>query len=539
MLPPGIPEYTLGWAVLNWGSRVLAQPDDNPTSIAGERWRYSPEQAKNILWMYAVNPVTGRYIYKSSVLERGKKWGKSPFLAAILCTEFLGPVELAGWTFKEDPETGLRKPVWHRVDDERGQPIGIIRNQSWVQIAAVSVEQTANTMDCVRGMLTKGSAYEEYPGLDVGIERCSWNGSKLERIAASAFSREGNRPDFVGIDETHLWVPSRSGPDNFRAIQRNLAPRRKRWMAATNAPVRGQGSVAEIHHDAYDDMISGRTEIDNSILMDTRQVSLSDIYDKEKAYPALEFVYGDAYTTGRLDIDSIWEEIMSPMSEEAEMRRFYFNQMNKGESTWLKLSDWDGCHDPRIHLKNSDPVALGFRVTPRQSANIVACRLTDMALFDLSRGSWERHESFPKDWEVPMSEVDIRMRKIIDSLDVKHVCADPQYCDDIVSRWVSSYPRKKIEGMWSNQNQTKFSRAVEQFEAAVQDGRIKWKDGVINRHVQNCHIEEVSNGHIIRKETPKSENYITAAQAAVLAAEAARLAIADGALKKNKVWTFS
>jgi hypothetical protein len=67
----GIPEKTLGWEVLEWGSANLANPDgDN----MGDMWFYSPEQARFILWWYAVDD-NGKFAYRRSLLMRPKGWG--------------------------------------------------------------------------------------------------------------------------------------------------------------------------------------------------------------------------------------------------------------------------------------------------------------------------------------------------------------------------------------------------------------------------------------------------------------------------------
>jgi len=75
------------------------------------------------------------------------------------------------------------------------------------------------------------------------------------------------------------------------------------------------------------------------------------------------------------------------------------------------------------------------------------------------------------------------------------------------------------------------SKMVDQFEQAVYAGRLH-HSGEFNltRHVMNAHTEEVTAGYVLRKDRPYSERFITAAQAALLAYEAAQIAIENGAL---------
>ena len=67
----GHPTYTIGWDVLKWISTNLIQPDgDN----AGEPFVLTAEQARFVLWLYAVDE-TGRFLHRRAVLQRPKGWG--------------------------------------------------------------------------------------------------------------------------------------------------------------------------------------------------------------------------------------------------------------------------------------------------------------------------------------------------------------------------------------------------------------------------------------------------------------------------------
>lgn len=63
-----LPKHTLGWAVLAWTAQWLQHEDGRP-------WRFTSEQARFILWWYAVDE-RGRFVYRDGVLQRLKGWGK-------------------------------------------------------------------------------------------------------------------------------------------------------------------------------------------------------------------------------------------------------------------------------------------------------------------------------------------------------------------------------------------------------------------------------------------------------------------------------
>lgn len=510
MLPKGLPKHSLGWGILDWCSTYLAQPDD---SDMGDAWIFSDEQAMFIVWFYAVDH-TGRFIYRKAVLERPKGWGKSPLLAAIACAEFLGPTNFAGW-------------------DAQGNPVGKPQPSPWVQIAAINDSQAENTYALCRQMLLQGDI-QYTSGLEVLLSRSTApGGRKLEKVTASPRGREGNRSTFVVMDETHLWVPAEKGPELFEALDRNLVKKDRRWVATTNAHMPGEESVAEIIWDEYQLQLEGKT-MGEDLLFDSREVFLKNIYDPDYALPALRYVYGDSAIEngGWVNLDTIWKAINAPSTREHVARRFYFNQHYQGESAWLDQDAWDKCFDETLKLKKKDKIALGFKANVRNgAAAIVACRLIDGALFNLSNKDWEKPENSSNDWEVDVTSVDDKIRWILEKYDVYKVVADAVQWQDYIGRWYADYP-DEIEEFWTS-NKTKMARCVEQFETAVETGRIRWCDRQISRHVMNCHMEEVPNGYVIRKATKNSTKYISAAQASVLAFEAAVLAIEEGALKET------
>lgn len=513
-LPAGIPERTLGWGVLNWCSRWLAQPDGEDK---GERWVFSDEQAMFLLWFYAVDEY-GYFLYRRAVLERPKGWGKSPLLAAICCCELLGPVKFSHF-------------------DETGQAMGRSYPSAFVQIAAISEDQTDNTMSLVGEMLTDGGAASHY-NLDIGLSRVLAPGKrKLSRVTASPRSREGNRPTFVVMDETHLWLPVENGPELANVLRRNLAKTRGRSIETTNAPVPGQGSVAEMSHDYYEEILAG-TSFDSMLLFDSREVVVEDIYIEEMAKPALQQVYGDAADpeTGWIDLDRIWAEINDPATKEYDARRYYFNQRVQEEAQWIKDHQWLKA-TRETSLKKKDLFTLGFSgVTRNGAAAIVACRLRDGFLQLV--GLWEKPGNLAQNvvWELPVRTVDARMRKWLNKPSFRYLCANPWTMQDVVGRWSVDFTddgdKTQVEEFWMNQH-LKQAKAVDQFEQALLAGRII-HDGDFNltRHIRNTFVEEVTHGYILRKDRDHSSKYIAAAQASVLAFEAAQIAIANGALEE-------
>lgn len=177
--PGGFPprDRTLGWPILQWQLEYLLQPDGPD---AGTAWNLTPEQLRFFLWWYAINDA-GKFLYRRAVLRRMKGWGKDPLAAALAATEFCGPCRFGGW-------------------DASGMPVAIPYPAPWVQVAAVSVDQTRNTMTLFPGMFSQ-TCIDEY-GIDLGKTIIySKGGGRIEAVTSSPRALEGGRPSYVIANE--------------------------------------------------------------------------------------------------------------------------------------------------------------------------------------------------------------------------------------------------------------------------------------------------------------------------------------------------
>ena len=105
------------------------------------------EQAWIVLRWYAVDGDTGEFLHRRGAMEMAKGWGKSPLAGAIALAEFAGPVVFDRW--------------------ENGRPISKPWHNPWVQIAAVSEDQTDNTYHALYEMLV---ANDHRAARELGID---------------------------------------------------------------------------------------------------------------------------------------------------------------------------------------------------------------------------------------------------------------------------------------------------------------------------------------------------------------------------------
>lgn len=509
-LPEGLPERTLGWAILDWATENLIQPDRQGW-INRDPWVFQPDQAKFVLWWYAVDE-NGEWIYRRAYRERAKGVGKTPMAAAIACAEFLGPVLFDHF----DPSVP-------------GGCVGKVNMDAQIQLAAVAVDQCKQTFVLIMKMLDQCS---EKFGLEIGkaqIQMTRRGDTRVvEMVTNSSRVREGARPTFAIFDETHHWLPADGGPDFAETVTRNLQKFDARSIELTNAPCPGQGSVAELTHQ-YWKMICDGEALDDGLLFDTVFIQVEDIYDREQAIPALREMYK---FSPWIKIEGVFRLICDPRTREVNARRFYFNEMVDPRGMWIDDKTWNSVRDTNLKLKKRDIISLGFKAK-RHYCAIVATRLTDQAVFLLKL--WERPLGAGRDWEVPYLKIDDKVRNILDSYNVYSVVASPETFRDIIGRWAVDYEDTvQVEELWTSRNVQKNCDNVEQFETAVETRRMRHDgDSDLARHISNCFVDEVAQGVLIRPEKPGSDKYIVAAEAAVLSMYAALTAIEDGALKEG------
>lgn len=517
--PEGYPPWsrTLADQILQWQLTYLRQPD-GPN--AGDPWRLTREQLRFVCWWYAVDDH-GRFVYRRGVFRRMKGHGKDPLAAALAATEFCGPCRWGGW-------------------DANGNPVAVPHPAPWVQVAAVSQDQTRNTMTLFPGMFSD-AAMDEY-GIDLGKTIIySRDGGRIEAVTSSPRALEGGRPSMVVANETHHWLPGNEGVEMSRAIARNLAKSRDgaaRALAITNAHEPGEGSVAEQDWEAWQAIQCGQSRATGYLYDSLEAPAGTALADRDSLRAGLIAARGDS---DWLDVDRLIEEIYDPATPPSMARRFYLNQIVASEDAWLAPHEWNACvvDSP---LMPGDQVTLGFDGSVRDdSTALVACRVSDGHVVLL--GCWEKPDGAAANgWQVDREAVDAAVFHAFDYFTVVGMYADPAFWQDALDRWSHEFAERVLVRAtqtrplewWTNRTRP-MVEALARFQDAVVEQRLS-HDGnpVLTRHALNARRRVGRVGLTIAKENPHSNRKIDAVMAAVLAYEARADAIAGGVTASRK-----
>ena len=505
------PDISLGWHVAAWAAKWLQHEDSRP-------WKFTREQFRFVLHWYAIGPDF-RFTYRDGVLQRLKGWGKDPLGAVLCAVEFVGPCRPTGELADAATATALGIP--------EGQPIGRPHPQAWVQTAAVSKEQTRNTMTLFPAYFTK-AALTEF-GIDLGKEiiYAHRGAQQIQAVTSSPRTLEGARSTFVLRNETHHWLSTNEGHEMDAVIDRNLSKASDgsaRALSITNAYEPGEESVAQIAREAYEDIVAGKS-VDVGILYDSLEAPPEATLDAETLPATLDAIRGDAVW---LDIPRIIQAIMDKRNPASRSRRFWLNQIVVTEDAWCTPQEWDALADRETRPAEGDLIALGFdgSLTDDHSA-LIACRVGDGFTFTL--GVWDPAKT---NNEAPRDAIDRAVHAAFEYFDVVAFYSDLHPWESYVDRWahelgtdlcVAASPRHRIAWDMRSRQKEFTIEGSERTNNEIAEGAFRHDgDARVRQHVHNARRRPNAWGVSFGKEHRESARKVDALAALILARMARR-----------------
>lgn len=431
---------SLGWAMLEWYERFLTIPSGPDY---GKPLRLTDRQARKIVHWYRIDPVSGRFVHRREADREAKGTGKSPIAAAKAAGELAGPVLFDGW-------------------DAAGEPVGCPWPTPWVQVAAVSEDQTENTYAALFAMLTSGDTPDEL-GLDVGLTRIFLKDrpGRIEPVTSAAGSREGQPVTYAVLDETHLWLPRSGGKKLAATIRRNVAKTGGRTSETTNAFLAGEESVAEATHAAHLKGERGLLYFASEAPGPGTVEWLRDVADSELRR-ALEVPYED---TPWVDLDRLVQEIRDPATDPVDALRFYCNRIVTGVQQAVSPADWDRLVSGEV--EDGATVGLGFDGSDSDDwTALIGTTFDGRHQFVL--GMWDP-SSYPSG-RIPRLEVEEAVASAFDRFRVGRMLCDPSLWRVEIERWARRFGEDVV--LEFPQNDRRMAPATDRWLSAIRSGEL-------------------------------------------------------------------
>ncbi len=514
-----LPQASLGWGFLSWTTRWL-------TGKAGKPWWWTAEQARFLLWYYAVDTDgvveadKGEFVYHSAALQRIKGWGKDPTAAGISAGSLHAPVMFDRW--------------------EGDRAIGRDDPEAWTQIAAVSLDQTKNTFKLFPSLIPQQTR-DRY-GIQVGKFNVWSDGDRrqIEGVTSNPDSIEGGRPHQIIRAETQNWLSTNGGHDMVGAMEGNAAKAEvdtpARILDIFNAYRPGRDSTAERAREAWESTQGEDAEnADYGVLWDSLEAPPEAPFTREAIPEVVRSVAGDATWLDIRPNGRILKSCMNPENSVSESRRKWYNQVVGTEDAWAQPRWID---DPRNRRKDEQlvdgdlVVLFGDGSKSGDDTGLLAVRLHD-GLAELLHHQHPGKDAHGKPVLVDRNKLDEAVIKAFDRFkviafwfDPSHAKADDAIEDDrfwwpLVDQWHERYHRRLKKEFWPVKSGPKlhsiafdmsgtyaqqlFQPAVSQVAEEMENGETPYRNSAaLRRHLKNARRREGRFGITIGKENRSS-----------------------------------
>ena len=542
------------YVALDWTEQHCVVPDG---FRKGDRLRLYRWQLEYLAAFYTVRdtaqwlpdrPILApAFVYRRGLLVGPQKVGKSPFTAAHICLESVGPALFAGWAGPDEGYVCAEHGCscgWEYAY-ELGEPKGMPWPSPLIQVTAVSEDQTDNIYAALRPMIDDGPLHSRIPKTGEAFIRLPQGGeSKIEIVTASEQSRLGARATFIAQTEVGLWTPRNKMTKVADTQYRNLAGMGGRATLESNAWDPAQQSVAQREFE------SASTDVYRQFLQPPKNLSYSNKRERRKIH---RFVYPEdtrRENGGHVDLDSIESEAADMAARDlSQAARFFGNVLSTGSGRAFDVERFRSLavKPPRA----VEPGALitiggdGSRIW--DSTSIIATEIATGYQWPL--GIWERPRDLgPTDrWEVPALEVDMVIAAAFERWSVWRMYFDPPYWETWVAAWAGRYGEERVVNWWTNRPKP-YGYALRTWAEAIRTGELSHCAAddehceQFTAHVGNAfrldtgYQDDGQPVWIVTKDRDRSPDKIDSVPAAALSWEARTDAIAAG-VTAEVVWT--
>lgn len=390
-----------------------------------------------------------RFRFRRSLIIGPQKVGKSPWGAATTLYEAVGPCLPAGWA------QGGEK---YRCEDhgcgcgfeweyEPGEPMGMPRPTSFIQLLATAEDQTDNIYRPLQDMVRLGPLSEQIKVTDNFVRLP--DGGRIDPITSAPNSKLGAPINFALADETGIYTGRMAKV--WATMRRGLAGMGGRALELTNPWDPMEDSVAQQ---------AWKNRLDDVFIYYRKPPAGLRFENARERHKILEHVYSGSPWVNLDDIEAEVKEGL--LTDPSSMKRFFGNMLVQGLGTFMQEELWDDFAETE-EVPDGTPVCLGFDGSRSGDWTAIRLETLDGYRFTPTYGPDKRPTYWnPKDWPgelIPRGEVETAFHDIFSRYKVARAYLDPrhwetqadslasQYGADVVVQWPTNQVRRMFEGL--------------------------------------------------------------------------------------------
>lgn len=519
------PLHTLGFLGTDWIEAHCRVPGG---VYEGEPLVFNGWQLYCVANHYRVRPkavydrrkLLAPWVYRRSVIVGPQKAGKSPWGAAVLMLEAVGPSLFAGFACG-----GER----YRCSDHGcgcgwgyeylpGEAMGIPRSRPLLGLLAYAETQTDNVYAPLQSMILSGPL-QDVMRVREGFIRTP-NRGKIVPLTSKARSKLG-QPLTGGLaDESGLYTLANGVTATWQTMRRGIAAMQGRTIELTNPWDPMENSAAQ---QAFE---SRKTDIFRYYRKPPTQWSYANKRDRRKIH---RWVYADSPWVDPDAVGAEADELVETDPTQAE--RFFGNRLVQGLGAYLTDALVEDAESD-VRVPDGAPIAIGFDGSRSSDwTSIRAETLDTRHRFTPTYGPDGRPTVWrPEQWpsgRIPRGEVDAALDELHRRYTVVRGYYDPRHFETQIDSAATKYGDEKVVQWPTNQISRMHPALTRYLEDLAEKLTTHEPDEVYRTHALSARkVAKPGDKYILGKPAPHMK--IDVLMSDILAHEAAADAIADG-----------
>ena len=467
---------------------------------------------------------------RRSLVVGPQKTGKSPWGASIVTFEAVGPCIFAGWAQGgelyrcEDHRCGCGFEFTY----EPGDPMGIPRPMSKIQLLATAEEQTDNVYMPLQEMIRRGPLAESMKVREDFIRLP--NNGEITPITAAPNSKLGNPIHFALADESGLYTGRLIKV--WQTMRRGLAGMGGRGIEITNPWDPMDNSAAQQtfesrSRDLFRFYRKPPTNLDFKLKPERRRI--------------LEYVYeGSPW----VDLNAVEAEAAELLhTDPTQAMRFFGNMLVQGLGSYMPEVLWDETK-AAVEVPAGAGVSLGFDGSRSGDWSALRAETADGHRFTPTYGPDSRPTFWnPAEWpdgRIPRGEVMAAVAEMFARYKVSRFYVDPRHWETQADAWALEHGTDVVV-QWPTNSVSRMYEALTRYLEDSHEGTTTHdNDPTARAHALNARkVAKPGDKYLLGK--PSEHQKIDILMADILAHEAAadmRALGWDGTATDRRMFVF-